>query len=270
MGTVTNNVIQVTPQSQNVSFAGKLISAENNPVIVDRTGSVRWSYVNYSASTHTYYPYGVEYSATGNDTEKYATYTRDGVTGLDYAVNRYYSSMWGRFLSPDPYEATANGANNPSDPESWNRYAYVEDDPVNFNDRQGLFLSSKSSGDSGSVQEGENEDDFSVEYYFLWWLFGGSGANGTGAGGGGGAGGPSLTKVMRSDTANAVKNLDPTQRNNSIYLFTQGTVLVHELLHYATQLGDDAFVKAYGIVPQHESSSSAISRWLQDDCQNKN
>jgi RHS repeat-associated protein len=48
------------------------------------------------------YPYGVEYTATTNDREKYATYTRDSVSGLDYAANRYYWSQWGRFLSPDP------------------------------------------------------------------------------------------------------------------------------------------------------------------------
>ena len=43
------------------------------------------------------YPYGVEYSATANDREKYATYTRDSVTGLDYAMNRYYTSRGAGF-----------------------------------------------------------------------------------------------------------------------------------------------------------------------------
>ena len=42
-------------------------------------------------------PDGFSHHPSGNDIEKYATYTRDGLTGLDYAVNRYYSSQWGRF-----------------------------------------------------------------------------------------------------------------------------------------------------------------------------
>jgi hypothetical protein len=35
----------------------------------------------------------------------------------------------------------ANGANNPADPGSWNRYAYAGNDPTNFNDRRGLLMS---------------------------------------------------------------------------------------------------------------------------------
>jgi RHS repeat-associated protein len=87
-----------------------------------------------------YYPYGEEYIASLSDKDKFATYYRDGTTGLDYAMNRYYSSTLGRFLTPDPYFATASGANNPADPGSWNRYAYAENDPVNFNDPSGLML----------------------------------------------------------------------------------------------------------------------------------
>src|SRR5690348_1839749 len=51
-----------------------------------------------------YYPYGEErnYSALPNDQVKFATYTRDGVSGLDYADQRYYTSQLGRFMTPDP------------------------------------------------------------------------------------------------------------------------------------------------------------------------
>jgi RHS repeat-associated protein len=40
---------------------------------------------------------------------------------------RYYSSIYGRFNTPDPYSASGG----PSDPSSWNRYAYVGNDPAN-------------------------------------------------------------------------------------------------------------------------------------------
>lgn len=83
-----------------------------------------------------YYPYGEEKgTATANDALKFATYTRDAATGLDYADQRYYSSQFGRFMSADPYMASGGAG----DPGSWNRYAYVGDDPSNYYDPAGLF-----------------------------------------------------------------------------------------------------------------------------------
>ena len=63
--------------------------------------------------------------------------------------------------------------------------------------------------------------------------------------------------------------MDPAYGNNSNFSFGQGTVLLHELLHFATQLGDAAFASTYNIkVQQNESASSAISEWLQNGCKN--
>jgi len=42
----------------------------------------------------------------------------------------------GRFLTADPYRASGGAA----DPGSWNRYAYVEGDPVNSYDPSGLWI----------------------------------------------------------------------------------------------------------------------------------
>jgi len=112
-------------QSENVYFTGILVSAGT-----DRLGSV----THNGAGDRRYYPYGVGYTTSTDDTEKYATYTRASLTGLDYAVNRYYSSQWGRFLSPDP----ARGSVFPPDPGTWNRYPYVKNDPVNESDPSGL------------------------------------------------------------------------------------------------------------------------------------
>ena len=58
-------------------------------------------------------------------------------------MNRYFSSQWGRFLSPDPY----SGSVSPGNPQSWNRYAYLGGDPVNGNDPLGLFLSGPGAAD---------------------------------------------------------------------------------------------------------------------------
>jgi RHS repeat-associated protein len=53
-------------------------------------------------------------------------------------VQRYYSSIMGRFLTPDPYKA-GSGSGDPANPQSWNRYAYAYGDPVNLYDPNGLF-----------------------------------------------------------------------------------------------------------------------------------
>jgi len=83
-----------------------------------------------------YFPYGQERpSATTDGKEKFATYFRDSETGLDYADKRYHQPGMGRFMTPD---RTRRGV-NPSDPGSWNKYAYVGGDPVNYSDSSGLY-----------------------------------------------------------------------------------------------------------------------------------
>lgn len=111
----------------NVWFGGKLIWAEGKSAMTDRLGSV--------VNGRKFYPYGEEPATTAQNRTKFATYFRDETTALDYAVNRYYGRTIGRFLTPDPYQASGG----PADPQSWNRYAYVQNDPVNGLDSQGLF-----------------------------------------------------------------------------------------------------------------------------------
>jgi RHS repeat-associated protein len=61
---------------------------------------------------------------------------RDSVT-QDYADQRYYAVGMGRFGTPDPYMANNGGPGDPDDPASWNRYAFVAGDPVNYVDPSG-------------------------------------------------------------------------------------------------------------------------------------
>ena len=102
-------------------FAGKMVGKKE-----DRLGTVQ--------SGSRFYPYGEEWPPTGQDDTKFATYWRDGSTNLDYAMNRYYQSTLGRFLSPHPFRGSASKARS----GSWNRYGYVEGDPANANDPSGL------------------------------------------------------------------------------------------------------------------------------------
>jgi RHS repeat-associated protein len=123
-----------------VYFGGKLIRADGDPVVHDRLGSVVArgnAYGSGMVTKRDHFPYGDEIGgATSGNLNKFGTYTRDATTGLDYADQRYYAgTLGGRFLTPDPYEASGGA----SEPGSWNRYPYVGGDPVNFRDSRGLW-----------------------------------------------------------------------------------------------------------------------------------
>ena len=74
----------------------------------DRLGSMRlkagFDGGNFFAEQPRNYPYG-ENRTPG--TERFATYYRDTTTGVDYAMNRYYGSNLGRFVTPDPFGPSA-------------------------------------------------------------------------------------------------------------------------------------------------------------------
>ena len=59
---------------------------------------------------------------------------RDAETGLDYFQTRYFSSAQGRYTSPDPLMASAR----PSNPQTWNRYAYGLNNPLRYIDPDGM------------------------------------------------------------------------------------------------------------------------------------
>jgi len=63
---------------------------------------------------------------------RYTTYERD--EDADYAMMRRYNGRFDRFMQPDPSDGSYNWTN----PQSFNRYAYVKNDPVNFIDPLGL------------------------------------------------------------------------------------------------------------------------------------
>jgi RHS repeat-associated protein len=112
-----SNQFTFVPDGVSVWFAGKLILDSGNPVAQDRLGSNR-------ANGARFRPYGDEITSTANDQEKFATYTRDSYTGLDYADQRFYASTYGRFNTPDRYKASGG----PKSPASWNKYSYTRGD----------------------------------------------------------------------------------------------------------------------------------------------
>jgi RHS repeat-associated protein len=73
------------------------------------------------------------YSAADSTRQKFTQKERDNESGLDYFGARYLSSAQGRFTSVDP--AAASG--RPIRPQSWNRYAYVLNNPLRLIDPDG-------------------------------------------------------------------------------------------------------------------------------------
>lgn len=81
-------------------------------------------------------PWGGEISKSANqafEPHRYTSYERDG-NASDEAMQRRYQGYWHRFNQPDPYR----GSYDLSDPQSFNRYSYTQNDPVNFVDPSGL------------------------------------------------------------------------------------------------------------------------------------
>ena len=66
--------------------------------------------------------------------QRYGLTERDDATGLDHTWFRKNEHQAGRWTSPDPY----NGSMSLGNPQSFNRYSYVENDPANYVDPSGL------------------------------------------------------------------------------------------------------------------------------------
>jgi len=102
----------------------------------------------------------------------FAELTWDSESNLQHALFRQYSTTEGRWTVQDP---SGLAAVDPSNPQSWNRYAYVANNPTTFNDPLGLFHCAAISG--GVPMPGEpctTDGDI--------WFGGGGGDSGGGGG----------------------------------------------------------------------------------------
>ncbi len=108
-------------------------------MVTDQNGNV--------VSRHDYLPYGEEiangtggrlgnqFGAASNVNQMFTGQERDTETTppLDFFNARYLGTVLGSFLSPDPGNAGADLTN----PQSWNGYSYVQNDPLNSVDPSG-------------------------------------------------------------------------------------------------------------------------------------
>jgi RHS repeat-associated protein len=107
-------------------------------MVFDETGSLA------NVKRHDYLPFGEELLATqgartsalgygGSDgiRQKFTGYERDSETELDFAQARYYSSLQGRFASPD----SVGGSK--LNPQTLNLYSYTNNNPLRSVDPSG-------------------------------------------------------------------------------------------------------------------------------------
>lgn len=131
----------VEPNNPDTNQAIKYVTPDhlNTPrVTTDANGNV--------ISRHDYMPFGEEitpdvgnrasvqgYSGGDSIRQKFTSHERDEETGLDFAQARYFSSIQGRFTSLDPLGKSEKLDN----PQTWNRYAYVLNNPLRYSDPDG-------------------------------------------------------------------------------------------------------------------------------------
>ena len=118
-----------------------------------------------------------KYATTDKVRNRFAMTERDEATGLDDTWFRKYESFAGRWTSPDPYGGSMKAAN----PQSFNRYSYVLNDPVNLIDPTGLFCVYRESWDEKTATLTSTEECYLED--------GGGGSVIPRDGGGGGGGG---------------------------------------------------------------------------------
>jgi RHS repeat-associated protein len=83
-----------------------------------------------------YLPFGENNSTDSHiSTHEFTGDERDAETSLDHTQFRQYTSSLARWMTPDP---AGLAAVDPMNPQSWNRYAYVLNDPVDLVDPLGL------------------------------------------------------------------------------------------------------------------------------------
>ncbi len=142
------------------------------------TNRIRTNYQGAVAATESSLAFGdgfkqnILIAGSDQDNDQFAGQEKDAESSSEHAQFRQYSSLQGRWMSPDPYDGSYRLGN----PQSFNRYAYALNNPLSSADPLGL--------------DGDCEDDDGASPECAQAL---SGGGGDGLGGGDGSGLPSTS-----------------------------------------------------------------------------
>ncbi len=98
-----------------------------------------------------YAPYGEDYTDSGTTDLNFTGQNQDTVSGLYDFLYREYSPVQGRWVQPDPAGMNAVDLTNP---QSWNRYAYVLNNPLMYIDPEGMDCAYLNDAGDGLDQNG--------------------------------------------------------------------------------------------------------------------
>lgn len=202
------------------------------------------------------------FGAENNLSQKYALTERDKATGLDHTWFRKNENKAGRWTSPDPY----NGSMSLGNPQSFNRYSYVENQPTNFVDPSGLQLRYYDVSQGMSCVLKEDGIFHCTEYINRYWYDDGIGNYNPSDGGGDGIGdGDNISeenvsencvkvlkakglwdKILKTDKSAKFFDVDKIQDEAaSKYFGSKGTKGL-TVGQYFDKLGHDAFAFVRG------------------------
>ena len=151
-----------TPQPQQPTTNYLTSDSLGTPRInTDQNGNIQ--------ARHDYLPFGEEIINLGGRAasngynadsvrEKFTGYQRDLENGLDFAQVRYYNNAQGRLTAVDPLLASGKSAN----PQTFNRYVYVTNNPLVIVDPTGAVGDYYSS--SGRWLGTDGKDDLKVYF----------------------------------------------------------------------------------------------------------
>lgn len=119
-------------------------SAQSQETVIyyhtDAIGSVRMITDGHGqvVARYDFLPFGEPWAAlpATSDVRQFGGKERDAETGFDYFGARYYASGMGRFASADSAIVTAEAVGNP---QLWNRYVYVSNNPIRKVDPDGRW-----------------------------------------------------------------------------------------------------------------------------------
>ena len=153
--------------------------------LLDHLGSLAVTTDNSGNMTgaNVFLPFGQLVSSTTSDAFQFTGLEQDTENSSDHAWFRNYSTEQDRWLRPDPYDGSYDLLN----PQSFNRYAYVGNNPLSFVDPFGLEMVTTCDASGNCV----TMDD------------------GTGEGGGGGGGGYSCGDYCTGVIAGSPPTIDP-------------------------------------------------------------